>query len=220
MSYKLGKYLRELRGSRSLRDISKLTNEKVSHSYISDLERGTSRRGNVIKPSPEKLQDLAKVYNVDYSYLMELAGYVSNKPIEEIKFETSAQVTYPVIGTIKAGPDGLAYEDYQGTEPISKTDVENGHDYFWLVVSGESMTGDGIFNGDYALIKRTQEFNNGDICAVIVDNEEGTLKHVTKSENSIVLSSSNPLYPPRVFIGEDMNKICIAGRLSVTKRKY
>lgn len=71
----LGNYLRQLRGKNSLRDISARTNKELSHSYISDLEKGVSRRGNVIKPSPETLQILAKAYNADFNYLMELAGY-------------------------------------------------------------------------------------------------------------------------------------------------
>lgn len=75
MSDKLGSYLKELRGKESLRDVSKRTNGKISHSYISDLEKGVSRRGNKISPSPETLKVLSKVYNTDYDKLMKLAGY-------------------------------------------------------------------------------------------------------------------------------------------------
>lgn len=79
MSYKLGEYLKELRGKRSLREISKMTGGKLSHSYISDLEKGVSRRGNTIKPSPESLQTLADVYSVSYETLMKLAGYIPSE---------------------------------------------------------------------------------------------------------------------------------------------
>ncbi len=75
MSNSLGKYLKKLRGKKSLREISKKTNGELSHSYISDLEKGVSRRGNVIKPSPNTLKILAEAYNADFNYLMNLAGY-------------------------------------------------------------------------------------------------------------------------------------------------
>ncbi|MGQ2376312.1 helix-turn-helix domain-containing protein [Companilactobacillus zhachilii] len=75
MPDKLGSYLKELRGKESLRDVSKRTNGKISHSYIADLEKGVSRRGNKISPSPETLKVLSKVYNTDYDKLMKLAGY-------------------------------------------------------------------------------------------------------------------------------------------------
>ena len=126
----------------------------------------------------------------------------------------------PVVGVIKAGPNGVAMEEHLGTEFTIKDNLDMSFDYFWLKVSGDSMIGDGINDGDYAMIKKTLDFNNGDICAVIVDGEEGTLKHITKSEDTIVLTASNPAYEPRVFIGKEMNKIMIAGKLVQTMRKY
>lgn len=85
MSNELGKFLRKLRGKESLREVSSRSNGELSHSYISDLEKGVSRRGNVIKPSPETLKALANVYDANYDYLMDLAGYkMSNN--KESKF--------------------------------------------------------------------------------------------------------------------------------------
>lgn len=92
MPNKLGNYLRELRGKNSLREIASRTNGELSHSYISDLEKGVSRRGNIIKPSPETLKILSNVYNANYEYLMELAGYKINSenPVLTDKQQTVA----------------------------------------------------------------------------------------------------------------------------------
>ncbi|CCO11330.2 MAG: helix-turn-helix transcriptional regulator [Vagococcus sp.] len=79
MTYKLGEFLRSLRGKESLRSVSERSNNKLSHSYISDIEKGVSRRGNEVKPSPETLKTLSEVYNTDYNYLMKLAGYLENE---------------------------------------------------------------------------------------------------------------------------------------------
>lgn len=168
------------------------------------------------EPSSEMIIRIADIYGITTDKLLDKMSNQSNI----IPTSSNDFTSIPVVGTIKAGPNGLALQDYQGTEEVSKNDVDKSFDYFWLVVSGDSMTGDGIFDGDYALIKQTPEFSNGDICAIIVDGEEGTLKHVTQSKDSIVLTASNPAYQPRIFVGSDMNRILVAGRLVETKRKY
>jgi len=78
MADTLGTYLRTLRGSLSLRTVAEKTGGKLSHSYISDLEKGQSRRGNIIKPTPETLKILADVYSTNYDHLMKLAGYLKD----------------------------------------------------------------------------------------------------------------------------------------------
>ena len=79
MSNTLGEFLRELRGKESLRSVSERIDGRLSHSYISDLEKGTSRRGTVINPTPEALKILSEAYNVNYDKLMSLAGYIEEK---------------------------------------------------------------------------------------------------------------------------------------------
>jgi len=170
-------------------------------------------------PPLDKLLTLSKMFNVTTDYI--LGSQSKNERPDNIYPTSNTEfVNIPVIGTIKAGMGGLAFEDYQGISSTSKSDIKSGEEYFWLIVSGDSMLGDGIYDGDYALIQRTPLFDNGDICAVIVDEEEGTLKHVTRSDNSIILTASNPKYQPRIFSGRDMSELIIAGRLVETKRKY
>lgn len=189
----------------------------VSASQISRIENG-----KMSTPKVNTIKKLAKGLKYNELELMKIAGYVADDELSENIIPTSSNdfTSIPVVGTIKAGPNGLALQDYQGTEKVSKYDVDKSFNYFWLVVSGDSMIGDGIFDGDYALIKQTPEFSNGDICAIIVDGEEGTLKHITQTKDSIVLTASNPAYQPRVFVGDEMNEILVAGRLVETKRKY
>ena len=171
-------------------------------------------------PSIDKVESVAHVLGVSVDYLLGKNENSSGLPSNMTKVNNKDLVNIPVIGTIKAGLNGIAFEEQIGMEFTVVTDIDMSFDYFWLVVRGDSMTGDGISEGDYALIKKTTEFNKNDICAVIVDGEEGTLKHVTQNEDSIVLTASNPIYPPRVFTGTDMNKILIAGKLVQIKRNY
>lgn len=55
------------------------------------------------------------------------------------------------------------------------------------------MTGAGINNGDIAVIKRVARVENGEIAAVLVE-QEATLKRVYLSSKSLVLKSENPAF--------------------------
>ncbi|MCK1987868.1 helix-turn-helix domain-containing protein [Lysinibacillus fusiformis] len=69
----LGELLKELRGDESLRDAAKRMD--ITFSYLAKLERGKDRRtGNVIKPTPETLQQIAAAYQYDYIKLIDVAG--------------------------------------------------------------------------------------------------------------------------------------------------
>lgn len=69
----LGLYLASIRASRkmTLREVEEATGKEVSNAYLSQLENG-----KISKPSPHILHSLAEVYGVDYSILMERAGYI------------------------------------------------------------------------------------------------------------------------------------------------
>ncbi len=56
----------------SLREVEGASNKEVSNAYLSQLENG-----KIAKPSPHILHALATVYVVDYTILMERAGYIS-----------------------------------------------------------------------------------------------------------------------------------------------
>lgn len=75
------------------------------------------------------------------------------------------------------------------------------------------MTGARIMDGDIVFIKRTSSVDNGDIAAVIVD-DEATLKRVYfyPQKGKLILQAENPKYPPLIYEGEELNHIYIIGR--------
>lgn len=81
----LAKYLREIRAVRgkSLRAVEDATG--ISNAYLSQLERG-----DATKPSPDKLLELAKFYEVPYTDLMRAAGY-----LQRVALRTTASSTPP-----------------------------------------------------------------------------------------------------------------------------
>lgn len=70
----LGSYLKSIRqgAKMSLRDVEEASNKEVSNAYLSQLENG-----KIAKPSPNILHCLATVYGIEYTKLMERAGYLS-----------------------------------------------------------------------------------------------------------------------------------------------
>jgi repressor LexA len=99
----------------------------------------------------------------------------------------------PLLGTIAAG---APIEAIENTEQISLQSEFGSEDTFALKVQGDSMLGDGIFDGDYVVCKRTQTAQNGKIVAAIVDNENATVKRFYRESDRVRLEPSNPNYEP------------------------
>lgn len=214
MSNELGKYLKQLRGRESLRDVSHRINGKLSFSYIGDLEKGINRRGNPINPSPDTLKILANAYHTDYWRLMELAGYtpsVDKLTVEPTsdgatisatpKWKTSHE-PLDVYGEITAGLPTFADEHIIGQTiiPDDLIDKYGRDNLFALQVDGDSMS-KVIAPGFIAVFAKDCEVENGDICAVLVDGENATLKRFKETSKAVILEpeSFNPIYKPLIF---------------------
>ncbi|MCQ2009222.1 helix-turn-helix domain-containing protein [Sporolactobacillus sp. STSJ-5] len=172
--------------------------------------------GNIKNLKNDTILEIAQALRCSPAYLMGWSDIRDSKMDINI---TDQLVSFPIVGTVKAGADGLAYEHIDGYELFDGSYDRSSH--FVLRVSGDSMTGDGIFDGDLVMVKETCDVDyNGQIAVAIVNGEEGTLKHVYKTDESITLQSSNSEYAPRTFVGADMNIVRIAGTVVEMKRKF
>ena len=77
-----------------------------------------------------------------------------------------------------------------------------------------------ILEGDLALVRLQPDIDSGDLAVVIIGGEEGVIKKVQKTDNSISLISFNPMYDTRVFIGKDMEQLQIFGKVVKVERSY
>jgi len=84
-------------------------------------------------------------------------------------------------------------------------------------VRGDSMVEAGIFEGDLALIKKTDSADTGDIVVALIDDEEATLKRLRRKGASIALEAANSSYETRIF-GPD--RVRIQGKLVGLFRRY
>lgn len=113
----------------------------------------------------------------------------------------------PLIGQIACGEPILAEENIEDYVDLPKHIRAD----YALVCKGESMTGAGIYDGDVVYIRKQERVNNGQIAAVLVDEDEATLKRFYYDGSSVTLVAENPSFPPRVFTGEDINRQRVVG---------
>lgn len=151
-----------------------------------------------------RLQKLAAVLNTTVEYLMD--GVTSNIVYKNVEPMPSARPV-PVIGKIACGTPIFAKENVEG---YAELDQRVNAD-FALRCVGDSMVNAHIFDGDLVFIKSQPDVDNGEIAAVVID-EEATLKRVYKYENRIELRPENPLFPVMQFEGDELNYVRIIGK--------
>ena len=125
--------------------------------------------------------------------------------------------TRPVFGHASAGLGVLAQQEALGHEPVTAEYDTDG--YFWLGVSGDSMSPK-IDDGDLVLVNREAPVESNTVIVVIVDDTEGFVKTVSINEDTVTLHSFNPFYPPMVFGGAEMARLRFIGRVVEQRRKF
>jgi repressor LexA len=105
----------------------------------------------------------------------------------------------PLVGEIAAGGPLLAeqnIEDYVAIpEPLSR-----GGEEFILRVKGDSMAGAGILDGDFVVVQRRQEAENGEIVVALADEDESadeaTVKRFFREDGRVRLQPENDAFEP------------------------
>ena len=126
-------------------------------------------------------------------------------------------ISIPLIGTIAAGEAIEAIEQSSDFISIPSSMTSPNSKYFGLKVKGLSMIDKGIFDGDIAVIRKTNNVENGKIAAVLTNNNEVTLKTIKFDKDKVILIPANESYQKTEYkIGE----IQVQGTLSGIIRKY
>ena len=126
-------------------------------------------------------------------------------------------VSIPLLGSIAAGNPIEAIENTDEFISVPSDFISSNNHYFGLKIKGLSMIEKGIFDGDIAVIKKTNTVQNGSIAAVLTFNNEVTLKTVRVQNNKIHLIPANKNYEKKIF---DLKDVQIQGTLSGLIRKY
>ncbi|MFM7349743.1 MAG: transcriptional repressor LexA [Erythrobacter sp.] len=124
-------------------------------------------------------------------------------------------IDLPLHGRIAAGAPIEALEG-QSTLPVPAALLGPGEHYA-LEVSGDSMVEAGIFDGDFALVRRTNTARDGEIVVALVRGEEATLKYLRRENGQVRLDPANAAYDPQFYHPDEVE---VQGKLAGLLRRY
>ena len=172
------------------------------HRLISALED----RGFIKKlPFKARAIEILKLPNIKQRPLDKKTEIIDNQVVE-----------LPIVGRIAAGLPIEAIESGENTFYVPKV-LAKGSDSFILEVKGDSMIDAGINDGDFAIIKKQNTANNGDIAVALTNENEATLKRFRKRGDTIALEAANELFETRIYSAGQIN---IQGILIGLIRRY
>jgi repressor LexA len=181
------------------------------HRLISALEeRGFIRR----LPNRARALEVVKMPENMGSKGTDVVAKVTTPPASQ-PAPANDVIEIPLHGRIAAGVPIEALEDSQ-TLPVPAALLGSGEHYA-LEVSGDSMIEAGIFDGDFALVKKADTARDGDIVVALVNDEEATLKYLFHDGGKIRLDPANASYDPQVY--ED-RQVKVQGKLAGLLRRY
>lgn len=158
------------------------------------------------EPNSDVLVKIANYYNTSVDYIL---GVVTTQDIFSIPniIPIPKMKEIPLLGTIACGEPITAVENIETYITVdAKANVD-----FALKCKGDSMINARIFDGDIVYIHSQPDVENGEIAAVLIDNE-ATLKKVYKYPNKLVLSPCNPTHNDLIYTEEQLENVRILGK--------
>ena len=118
---------------------------------------------------------------------------------------------FPLLGEIACGEPKYTKEDRE-SYIMAGTDIKAD---FCLKAKGDSMINARICDGDIVFIRKQDMVENGEIAAVVVNNEsEATLKRLYyyKERATLILKPENPIYEDWIYQNGGFNEVHILGK--------
>lgn len=183
---------------------SNYTLEEIGE-YIGIKSKSTISKylsGSIKNVKSSVISNIANLFNVSPAWL---AGLSDDKYRETRidKFGNSV-ISIPLLGTVKAGYNYLAQENWEGTVEIKEELAKTG-DFFALKIKGDSML-EVLWENDIVAVKKQNFANTNDIAVVIINGDEATVKKINILENGIMLIPFNSAYSPIFLSKEDIRK--------------
>lgn len=208
-------------------ELSKITG--VSRSAIGMYESGKR------KPDYNQVEVFADFFNVDFNYILgqsdkttvilpSTEGFKDNPTPNPNVLKPSADIPVykiPVLGKVVAGTPINAIENITDYIRVTNPAAADGS-YYALHVTGASMEPE-MKEGDLVIVHKQEYFDNGDICIVLVNGNEATVKKVQKSAQGITLIGFNAVvYPPHFYNVKEVEDlpVKIIGKVEEVRRKY
>ncbi len=191
----------------------------TSSSSVAHQLRALEQRG-LLRRDPNRPRAMEVVLPEDYSFDAGSGDSPSTVPAEaqEMVDVTGVgdvfpdPVRVPVVGRIAAGEPLLAEEQVEDVFALPKQLVGEGT-LFMLQVRGDSMIDAAICDGDWVVVRQTDDADNGDVVAALLD-DEATVKTFKRTQGQVWLLPHNPAYEPI-----DGNHASILGKVVTVLRR-
>jgi len=176
---------------------------------IADYLRERARRGAY----PPSVREIGMAVGLSSSStvqnhlnVMERKGFIRRDPTKSRTVSltdsdgAAGVVRLPLVGQVAAGAPLLAEQNIEEHLTMG-ADIAGDADSFVLRVKGDSMIGDGIFDGDLVVVKPTAEVPNGTLAVARLENRttgesEVTVKRFYREAGKIRLQPANDAYQP------------------------
>lgn len=125
-------------------------------------------------------------------------------------------VVIPLVGRIAAGAPVMAEQNVEDYLSVPMGFVDRG-EHFALRVTGDSMIGAGILDGDVVVVRRQDDADDGDVVAAVLPGpaeDEATVKRLRRKGAKVMLVPENPALSP-----VEMREGTIAGKVVAVLRK-
>lgn len=197
---------------KKLREENKLTQEDVAKKIGVAIQTIFKYENEIVTNIPlDKIEKLAEALHTTPAYLM---GWESEdrKSVGGFSFANIRPVQlkkFRLLGEIACGKPIFADEQHDAYIEAS-SDIRAD---FCLIAKGDSMVNARIYDGDVVFIREQPMVENGEIAAVIID-DEATLKrwYYYPEKHKLMLVAENPKYEPLVYIGEELNEVRCLGK--------
>ncbi len=183
--------IKQLRNEKNIKQdvLANLLNLEVAG--VSKLETGR------VPLKDEYIIKLSEYFNVSTDYLLGKSNIRNSENNQELKI--------PVLGVVKAGYNWLADENVIGYVSVNDKTLK-GDGFFAVQVKGISMVPE-IYEGDIAIVKKQNNFENGDYVVALINGDEETIKKAYKNDTGLLLRPANNSVEPLIFTKEDIETL-------------
>ncbi|MGH9540416.1 MAG: transcriptional repressor LexA [Terriglobales bacterium] len=127
----------------------------------------------------------------------------------------AARHRLPLVGRIAAG---RPIEAIETRGEVSLADLARGREVFALEVRGDSMIDEHIVEGDYVLVEKVPQVENGQLVVALVEGGEATLKRLFRERGGMVrLQPANERLRPMLYPAD---RVRVQGRVIGILRRY
>ena len=214
----IGEMIKKFREEHDISQRTMATMCGLSNAMISMYEKNgiNPKTGKPFKLEYETYFKLANVMGIDIDEMFEKLGddaLVNLMPHNLHAIKNMNLKSVPLIGKVAAGEPILAEESHEAVILApSKAD-------YALEIQGESMMPT-FLPGDIIYIRKQPDIDHAGQVAVVLLDDEATVKHVYKQQDGLLLISDNPSYEPMLKKYADYDSIRILGKVCGFTRMY